>query len=310
MTLHCNYVNLIKKLCKYGYDDEEIKNIISYRKVNCQPKDIFYIFCTNERLKLVIWYIYYENSYNLHIDFELVLADTCMQKQFKVAKWLIKSFGKYIKYNTVFKLICQKGKTQIAKWLCKYKPGIETSTELESAFNFACLNGHLSTCKWLLLVRPDINISYKNDCAFRWACRHGHLSVVKWLLSIKPNICIKNKNDYAFRLSFENATIKGGSLDVVNWFCKLYGLRYKIITKPNGQLDWQIYENYMYHPGMIKIDVKDTCPICYDSPITIQTSCNHHFCSECLEKYYVDKQNQVPVCPYCKQQIQHFILVE
>ena len=52
---------------------------------------------------------------------------------------------------------------------------------------------------------------------------------------------------------------------------------------------------------------KELCLICDETTEELVTDCNHSFCKMCIENWYVNYSNKT--CPYCRQDIQHFIKI-
>ncbi len=42
------------------------------------------------------------------------------------------------------------------------------------------------------------------------------------------------------------------------------------------------------------------CLICLENKITLQTNCNHNYCTNCITEHYKINHN----CPYCRSKIQ------
>jgi RNA polymerase subunit RPABC4/transcription elongation factor Spt4 len=42
-----------------------------------------------------------------------------------------------------------------------------------------------------------------------------------------------------------------------------------------------------------------TCPICTENAVEVQTTCNHHYCKDCLTQWLSSHET----CPYCRETI-------
>jgi competence transcription factor ComK len=42
------------------------------------------------------------------------------------------------------------------------------------------------------------------------------------------------------------------------------------------------------------------CAICFENQITLQTDCNHNYCTNCITEHYKINNS----CPYCRSKIQ------
>jgi ankyrin repeat protein len=202
--------------------------------------------------------------------------------------------------NEAFCEACSNGHLSVTQWLLQIKPNINISVTDETAFRNACSNGHLLVTQWLYSIKPEINISANNEYAFHWACSAGHLTVAQWLYSIKPEINISANNEYAFRRACKN-----NKLNVAQWLCTLRS-NYKITIENDKIIDYNVLKPLPLTNNLALVENLSDCPICYQNPIAVQTNCKHNFCKQCAETFY-QKSNS---CPYCRQQIIEFSLIQ
>jgi hypothetical protein len=136
-------------------------------------------------------------------------------------------------------------------------------------FCTACEKGYLQMAQWLYQIQPSIDITMCNHfifCTTCHACQNEYLQIAQWLQSLRPD---------CYSLTITN--------NIITYYQILHTkeLRYFEETKPSFK------------------EKENTCPICSEKCVTIQTTCNHHYCKECLTKWLSNHTT----CPYCREKI-------
>lgn len=274
--------------------------------------------------------------------FDLAKAyyETCETGHLNVLKWLT-NIAPYIinleEQDEAFCIACENGHLEVAKWILSINPNINISVADEFAFRSTCEYGYLEVAQWLLSVKPDIDISFDSEYAFRWACEGGHLEVAQWLISIKPNIDISARDEWAFRLACMR-----GKLDIAKWLLSLktdltfssknheafrgscyYNhietalwvqtldpTNYHLIIENEKIIYWEVFQSLTINDSMTYsfqdlTEEEKCCPICSENTVEVRTNCGHSYCKKCIQKWTLFKSG----CPYCRQDIKHYFLI-
>jgi hypothetical protein len=237
-------------------------------------------------------------SMDVHV-FKDIFVWACDNRQLKVAQYIHQIqptlLDIYVnEAENIFIHACSKGYIEVAQWLYKIKPTLDISAENEYAFRKACINGHLEVAQWLYQIKPTLDISLYNEEPFRMACYNGHLEVAQWLYQIKPTLDISAQNDEAFRDACEYE-----HLQVALWLQTILPERYIVNFYTEYDFEYSIKQTVKIE-RIIHVNTLDTCPICYENPCTIQTNCNHSFCTTCITKWINTDHSQ---CPCCREDI-------
>jgi hypothetical protein len=242
-----------------------------------------------------------KSTVNILIEHESVFINACLNGHLELAKWSSEIKPTInISYDCLFRFTCFYGHLEVAKWLLEIKPRLIISACDELAFRYACQCGHLEVAKWLLVIKPTINISACSEVAFRYACQSGHLELAKWLFEICQTINISTDNEYAFKI----ACLRH-HLEVVKWFHTLYPEIYNYEVM-NDEIICLINKSIKTIQTIVK-EEKEECCICQDKLEEINTNCGHTFCHYCINHYYNELDKKT--CPYCRQNIKHFIKI-
>ena len=167
------------------------------------------------------------------------------------------------------------------------------NVNINKVFIYACNNGHIDICKHVYEIKTDIYISANNEYAFRYACAYGHIDVAKWLLEVKPDIDISINNDEIFRYACYN-----GHIDIAKWLVSLKPQKYSITINDNKIISYHI-NKLLNIDGNIYVDNIDKCPICYEHDVNIMFSCNHMYCTNCINQWLMTHNT----CPTCRSNI-------
>ena len=251
----------------------------------------------------------------------------CLSGDLPMAQFLFKNQPGLIhhishEHEFLFRQICCNGQLEIAKWLLLIKPDINVSDFDEYAFRFACMNGHLSVAQWLMEIKPNINVLAQAGFAFVYSCVKGHLNVAQWLLSLMSNylsyvrmafinVCRTNKTtvipwlldiayplgasddiDHAFEYACEHQHVNVAQL--LSNYC---GERLVLNVQHGIIVEYSI--NLIQIANEITVDVNelDSCPVCCENIVNVQTNCKHQFCESCIRTCLKQKHT----CPYCRQ---------
>jgi ankyrin repeat protein len=267
----------------------------------------FRCYCFNNNLELAKYILELNPDINIQKNDNMIFIVTCSYGHLEVAKWLLKlinpTMNDFYYINKGFINACLQGKLLVAEWLVSLVSNYDI-LEFEKAFESACENGHLEVAQWLIKVKPNINISARDEYSFRFACKNNHLEVAQWLLFFKPDINIFIRKHEAF-----TDACNMGNLEMALWFQTLYPNRYKITSYNHlylGDFSFSLTQMEIKYQILDQEDIVinrcekvtelEQCPICWESFANVKSICNHSYCKECIENWFLSEHDKCPIC--------------
>lgn len=317
LYIYCIYLDCTKKgfndiifflLDKFGINNKDRLDIllVSLKHNHIKTADIifkhkdidltlydnwlFYQICKSCSYNSLKW-LYKKNPKIKNINnIDFAILQTCSGNNVDIIKWIIDTFdfdfnknlGNYIKYsiendaylvfeylydkskpiidNSIFYSICEYGSVNIAQFIFKKKIIDTNKTNIiENGFLKAGLNEHNNILNFLLSINNNINIGLVDNKVFKLACKNNNINIASLFKNRYPNI-------YSF-------IVDNG--DIVH-----YSIKQDI--KCIGEIK----------PAEIL-----KCSICIHKDSEIITDCNHQYCNECINNWFLIKEN----CPYCRK---------
>jgi ankyrin repeat protein len=297
--------------------------------------------CSRGKMNIAQWLLQIKSDLNISANNDFAFREACTNRQISMAQWLLEikpNIDISAKNNLAFRNACVKGHLDVAQWLYKINPLLFDSDKNDSLFFTACLNGKIEVAQWLYNLNSSIDeiyfvLAFKSACrkgylelvkwlfnikpliqyesvfTFAYACVHGQLETAKWLITNIPNINISKYNNFIFRETCEKE-----HLEVAKWLCTLNSKYSIVIDESNKILSYSV-NNINIDPNirvqLDSINLEDqTCSICYESQVNIQTKCKHNFCRECINMYCEFNNFNTLPCPYCRTEVIDFYLIE
>jgi hypothetical protein len=274
----------------------------------------------------------YETYPNLFHNGGKLIYTACEYGQYEICLWLIEmniSNASDLTFNIV-NSVSYHVSIPICEWIYKTNVNSLVTDNFSLIFSYAYLNGHLKVCKWLYSLREELNIDIfsiitEDVLTEVWNLNNilhsDTVELFMWLYKINNNnmnvFTTLNFQDHHCNLDliklllidadlsdliyFDHILMIGinvQNLEVCQWICNWYNVKYKLIFTDIGEF---YYEKY--YP-MKKVDSISICPICTDKPSTIMTPCSHQYCKSCISKWLKDHSS----CPYCRHDIDDYYL--
>ena len=194
--------------------------------------------------------------------------------------WWIKlneiHFIKYLDYY--LNIICYFGYFNTFLYIKKYF----TYQHIKKAFKIACEEKEgMFIAKW---IYHNYSIDFKliEETLFY----SNNINSIKWLFKLNPNIDLRiNNNDYFIYNCIQS------NIEIVEWIKTIYN-HYSYIVYDNKIIEYTINLYYTIQKNII---INETCSICLNNVSNCITSCNHMFCYDCINLWYL-KNNTCPIC--------------
>jgi ankyrin repeat protein len=328
--LHSNHIDLSTNdeeifltVCRRGYLDiaQWVVEVNPHTNISAREDYSFIYACRVGNLQLAQWLLHISQkqtpdgkttpTIDISSGEEDAFCFACECGHLEVAQWLLQikpTIDVSVSDNLPFFMAVSNGHLEVAQWIFEIHPDMKSVTT--ESFLFACCYGHLDTAKWLMQLNPQMDIAVGNHFAFHGACTYGQLAVAQWLLEMTPDINIHDNNSHTFI-----SVCEGNHTQVALWFAAL-DPRYVVTVEDENIVSYHIRMPLpMSHtilfvllgrqPSLGVENEEMTCPICYESCVTIKTNCSHCFCLECIQTHY-DRSTS---CPYCRTEITECCLI-
>lgn len=147
---------------------------------------------------------------------------------------------------------------------------------LEYVLILSIIRNNIKLVKWIHSLN-EIDIDFHRNFCFNIACQYKRNNILNWFHEINP------KYNYVIENNIYKSNVEG---------TPPYFIRKEMWNELIEFLKLKKNKNIEY----------ENCAICYEKS-NILTSCKHHFCLECLGKWYVKCKIYKEKCPYCRNKL-------
>tara|TARA_B110000483_G_C18203420_1_gene546371 strand:- start:2827 stop:4647 length:1821 start_codon:yes stop_codon:yes gene_type:complete len=217
-------------------------------------------------------YLYIKPIYPLKLPLYL-----CLKNDFI---WWIKLNEKhFIKFLDYYlNIICYFGYFDTFLYIKKYF----TYQHFRKAFKLSCEEKEgIFIAKWIY-HNYSINLKLIEDSLFY----SNNIDTIKWLFKLNPNIDLRKNNNAYFIYNCIKSNIT-----IVEWIKSIYN-HYSYTVYNDIILEYTIN---LYYTKQKNIFINEICSICLTKNSNCITTCNHMFCYDCINMWYL-KNNTCPIC--------------
>jgi hypothetical protein len=249
----------------------------------------FNIACKNGRLDVVQWLYMLDPEMDIEYGFERA----CRYGLFDIVK-LLYMLNPEMDIKKGFEEACEYRDPDrnlgVIQWLYMHKPDMDITANY--ILYTLCVNlfneFNLPALRWLYGVRPEISEEFNN--IFSIACKQNTLKVARW--------CYERKNEVLNNAAFIEACYNR-SRSVVEWIHDLQPERYQFTINASGDIEPVVN---MIFPEK-RISEITQCVVCYEDTSNVITSCNHQYCSTCIQEWMKRER----CCAYCRKSLVVYI---
>ncbi len=242
----------------------------------------------------------------------------CVDGNLDVAKWIRQNMRKplhILTINYIFYQVCESGHLEVIQWLWTHYSDVD----IENGFKGACGYGHLEVIQWLYMVKSDMDI-IGNDSLYMLCNQDSNLPALQWLYTMRPEILEEFENLFYYVCGHGRLAIarwiydcrhdvlddmvfleacKNRCYSIVQWIHEVQPERYQFIIKVSGDIK-PVINMVLSEKRVSEIT---QCVICYKDTSDVITSCNHQYCTTCIEEWMKRKR----CCAYCRKSLMFHI---
>ena len=87
-------------------------------------------------------------------------------------------------------------------------------------------------------------------------------------------------------------------IEIAQWIIKIYPDKYVLVLEDDCIIEYYIMVSLLLS-GNISVEKIELCSICMNENSNCITNCNHQYCYNCINQWYVLK----PSCPVCRGEL-------